>query len=179
MIRLTAHTVDPAFLILRVDRDHNRVIGSFEPARRQDDMGYGIYVMEAGHLDALHAWAKYQNIHVLNEARDKAEPTQPLECGNELDDGTTCCAPYRAGQIPAFCGACGQPAHPVVFHQGEPLIGVKCPTCERLNHGGPKFCTACGTTLPDHHLRAPAIGRTRGEPVALGDAIAELRKARA
>lgn len=176
MIRITQHPKNPDFLLLKVPHDLNSRMGSYGPAQLAPDLGG--YVMAAADIDSFASWARYQNIQVLNEVRSQGERTQPVECGNTVDDGTTCCAPYRASQIPEFCGACGQPAKPVVFHQGEPLIGVKCPTCERLNHGGPRFCTACGTTLPDHHLRAPAIGRTRGEPVALGDAIAELRKTR-
>lgn len=176
MIRITAHPADPAFLVLRIDQDHNSAIGSFQPARRQDDMGVGVYVMEADHIQALKNWARYQSIHLLNEARDKAEPTKALECANIIDEETheVCCAPYPAGRIPRFCGACGQPANPVHYGDDEPDIGVKC-SCGHVNHGGPAYCVRCGAVLPERHLRVPAIPRVKGEPKPLGEAIAELK----
>jgi hypothetical protein len=176
MIRITAHSSDPAFLVIRVDRDHNRVIGTFEPARRQDDLGIGVYVMEADKLDSLKAWARFQNIHLLNEARDRAEPTRPLECGNIIDQETreVCCAPYPASRVPKFCGACGQPAKPVVFAAADVGSGVRCPACERVNHGGPAYCLSCASPLPERHLAAPALARVKGEPRPLGEALHEL-----
>lgn len=179
MIRISSHASDQAVLILRIDQLHNTVIGSFQPARRQDDMGVGVYVMEASSLDSLKAWARYQNIHLLNESRDLAEPTTPLQCGNVTDthDGAfdeICCAPYPSGRIPRYCGACGQTAKPVTFGDDEPTIGVKCPACARVNHGGARFCLACAGRLPDRHLSVSAIPRTKGEPRPLAETIAEL-----
>ena len=176
MIRITAHPHDQAFLVLRVDQRHNPVIGSFQPARRQDDMGVGVYVMEASLVNQLKAWARLRDIHLLNEVRDKAEPTHPIECGNTVDPATreVCCAPYPAGRIPSFCGACGQPAKPVTYGENEPDIGAKCPGCGRVNHGGGRYCVACGSGLPERHLSAPVVNRIKGEPVSLGEAIAAM-----
>ncbi len=182
MIRITAHANDPAFLVLRIDQAHNRVVGSFEPARRQDDMGVGIYVMEADKLPSLKNWARFQDIHILNEVRDKAEPTRALECANVVNTWVVagkevrdyCAAPYPAGRIPKFCGACGQAANPVIHGEASPDIGAKCSACGHAAHGGPKFCPACGAAMPERHLSAPAIRRTKGEPQPLGEVIADV-----
>lgn len=182
MIRISSHANDQGVIILKVDQLHNTVIGSFQPARRQDDMGVGVYVMEIDKLDSLKSWARYQNIHLLDEVRSKAEPTKPLQCGNVLKTWVAegrevreyCCAPYHVTSIPKFCGACGQPANPVTYDADGPDIGAKCTACARVNHGGPAYCLGCGTPLPEHHLSAPALARVKAEPVPLGAAIAEL-----
>lgn len=183
MIRVTAHPKDPAFLVLKIDQDHNQVVGSFQPAHRQDDMGIGVYVMEAEHLPALKTWARYQSIHLLNEVRGPVEPTKPLQCGNVIgswaaEDGRTvyelCLAPLQASFIPKVCGTCGQTPSPEVFEESEPAVGTRCPSCDRLSRGGPRFCPGCGGPMPDHRLKSAAVQVPRGGPVTLGQAVGEL-----
>lgn len=184
MIRISHHPADQAFLLLRIDQLHNSVIGTFQPARRQDDLGVGIYIMETTNLDALKAWARYQDIHLLNEARTPGEPTRPVQCGNTTNTWTgtdgreyhdTCAAPHPAGKIPRYCGACGQPANPVIVAHTEPDTGTRCRDCGHLNHGGPAYCVSCANPLPERHLTAPALPRTHSQPRPLADTINELK----
>jgi hypothetical protein len=182
MIRITPHPKDRDFLLLKVPQDLNDAIGSFAPAQLAVDLRG--YVMEADKLGSLKNWARFHKIPLLDETKAPGEPTQPVQCGNVIEtwtakDGTevreTCCAPYQAGNIPTYCGACGQPANPVIFANNGPDVGVKC-SCGHVNHGGPAYCVRCGAVLPERHLSAPAIARVKGEPRPLGDAIDELRK---
>lgn len=178
MIRITQHPKDHTFLLLKVPQDLNVRMGSYGPAQLAPDL-HG-YVMAADQIGSFQAWARYQGIQVLNEVRDKAEPTKPIECGNrDAVTGEPCCAPYPVGRLPKFCGACGQPAKPVIYEDDEPMIGARCATCGRLNHGGPAYCVACGERLPDRHLRASAIPRVKADPVPLSQAIGELDTTRA
>lgn len=181
MIRITAHPKDPAFLLLKVPQELNSTIGNFGPAQLAVDLRG--YVMERDKLGSLENWARFHSIPLLNEAKAPGEPTQPLQCANVLTtwtepDGTevheVCSAPYQAANIPKFCGACGQPANPVVFSEDAPLVGAKC-TCGRTNHGGAAYCVRCSAPLPERRLSAPAIPRVKAEPVALADALAELK----
>lgn len=181
MIRITRHPRDHAFLLLKVPHDLNAQMGGYGPAQLAPDLGG--YVIAADQLDSLQSWARYQGVRVLNEVRDKAEPTKPLECGNITETWTTndgreihepCCAPYPLGRIPKFCGACGQPANPVTYDASEPSIGVRCAACGRVNQGGPRFCVSCGERLPDRHLSVPAVPRAKSEPKPLGEVIGEL-----
>jgi hypothetical protein len=198
MIKMTTHD-DPAFLILQVDHHHNAVIGTFQPARREDDLGTGVYVMETAHLGSLKAWARHQHIPILDDtSHTKGDPTPALHCGNVVDTFTAvdlrtkdnptrggkpgrtvevlCEAPYPAGRVPKFCPECGQPANPIPLADihGPTGGGAQCPGCGRINHGGGRFCLDCGTGLPDRRLTAPALPRTSGPPRPLGEAIAEL-----
>lgn len=173
MIRVTAHPKDRTFLLLKVPQDLNAAMGTFGPAQLAVDLRG--YVMPRDKLDALVAWARYQGVQMLNEAREAGEQTHPLECGNTLPNGDKCCAPYRAAHIPRFCADCGQPAKPVMFETDEPLVGSKCPGCHRVLAGGPRYCPHCGATMPERHLRAAAIGRVKGEPKPLAAAITEVQ----
>jgi hypothetical protein len=184
MIRITAHPTDKAILFLRVDYEHNDAIGSFAPAHRQSDLGRDVFLMEADKMDALRSWAKYNAVHLLDETRRTGESTKPLECGNviatwEAEDGRLieeqCRAAYTAGRLPKVCGSCGQAANPVIFEESEPIIGVRCEVCSRVNHGGPAYCLECGSPMPSRRLRAPAV-KVSGEPAPLGQAIDELAK---
>lgn len=175
MIRIQAHPKDPGFLVLRIDQMHNGIIGSFQPARRQDDMGVGVYVMEAGHRNALQRWADLRDVHLLDEARTPGAPTRALECGNTVEVtigrdtiAEHCAAPVRAGNIPAFCGACGQQSNPVKFDQDEPAIGTKCSSCSTVTLGGAAYCPRCATPLPERHLHAQRRLRVKGEPTRIG-----------
>jgi hypothetical protein len=180
IVRVTNHPRNDEWLLLKFGPDLNRMIGSFGPAQQALDLGG--YVMHRDQLDALKNWCRYQSVTLLNESRSASEPTQALECANQITVTSkhtethteTCCAPYPTGHIPKFCGACGQPANPVTFQGGEPLVGVKCPSCERINHGGPAYCIACGVPLPEHHLHASALPRVKREPAPIGEVIAEL-----
>lgn len=174
MIRITAHPKDRAFLLLKVPQDLNSAIGHFGPAQLAVDLRG--YVMEADKLGSLRNWAKFHDIPLLDETRVPGEPTRPLECANIIDaeTGEKCCAPHRASHILKFCGACGQPANPIHYGEDAPDVGAKCGGCGRVNQGGGRYCVACGAGLPEHHLRAPKIPRTKGEPVSLGAAVAEL-----
>lgn len=172
MIRITQHPKDKSFLLLKVPQDLNAKMGSFGPAQLARDLGG--YVMAADTLGAFVSWAKFHDVQVLNEVRAVGEPTRPLECGNIAADGGKCCAPHPASRIPQFCGACGQPANPVTFDDGEPMIGVRCGPCGRVNHGGPAYCIGCGTALPEHHLAVSALPRVKAESRALGEVIGEM-----
>lgn len=182
LMRVTNHPRKDEWLVLKFGPDLNTVIHTFGPAQQALDLGG--YVMHHDQLEALGNWCRYQNVTLFDESRSRGEPTQAVECGNvtathPAKDGSgdwddICCAPYPTGRIPKFCGACGQTAKPVTFQGGEPLVGVTCPGCGRVNHGGPAYCIGCATPLPEHHLSAPAIARVKREPVPLGTAIAEL-----
>lgn len=184
MIRITAHPTDPLILFLRVDYEHNDAIGTFAPAHRQSDLGRDVFLMEADKMDALKSWANYNKVHLLDETRRTGESTKPLECGNviatwEAEDGRIiedlCHAPYQAARIPKICGACGQAANPIIFEESEPIIGIRCEVCSRVNQGGPAYCLECGSPLPERRLRAPAV-KVSGEPAPLSEAITELAK---
>jgi hypothetical protein len=180
LMRVTNHPRNDEWLLLKFGPDLNGIIGTFGPAQQALDLGG--YVMHRDQLDALRQWSKYQSVTLFVEARSGAEPTKPVQCGNVVKTWVSngkevrdyCCAPFQAGKIPKFCGACGQAANPVIYGETEPDIGSKCAACARINHGGAAYCLGCGEPLPEHHLSVPAIARVKAEPVALGDAIAEL-----
>jgi hypothetical protein len=183
LMRVTNHPRNDEWLLLKFGPELNNLIGTFGPAQQALDLGG--YVMHRDQLDALRNWCRYQAVTLFLEARSGLEPTQPVECGNTITviakSGATfeetCCAPYPTGRIPKFCGACGQPANPVTFQGGEPLVGVKCPSCERVNHGGPAYCVACGVALPEHHLHASPLRKHLSDPVPVGEVIATLAPA--
>lgn len=175
IVRVTNHPRKDEWLVLKFGPDLNSLIGTFGPAQQALDLGG--YVMHRDNLGALQQWARHNAVQLMVEVRAYGEPTKPVQCGNTIGEPPveeTCCAPYPASRIPKFCGACGQPAMPVTFSAAEAELGVKCPACDRVNQGGGRFCVSCSTALPDRHLRAPVIRRSKGEPKPLGEAIAEL-----
>jgi hypothetical protein len=192
MVRVTRHPKDPAWLLLKTRPEMASMMGTLGPATYANDLH--AYVMHADQMDTLRSWARFNGVPILNEVRDPKDPLQPLECGNVVEwitkDGhdTTeddpnavevrCCAPYRHDNIPRICGACGQPANPIVFEDAEPPIGTRCPDCAKIVRGGAKWCIHCGAKMPHRHLRPPAIvaDRVKGEPrpITVDDMVAAV-----
>jgi hypothetical protein len=182
IMRVTNHPRKDQWLILKFPPQINPLIGSFGPAQQALDLGG--YVMHHDQLDALTNWARYNAVQLLVEIRATGEPTRPVQCGNTTDTWTgtdgreyhdTCAAPYPAGKIPRYCGACGQAANPIIVAHTEPDTGTRCRDCGHLNHGGPAYCVSCANPLPERHLTAPALPRTHGQPRPLADTINELK----
>lgn len=172
MVRVIAHPNDADWLLLKARGDDiHTAFGSFGPAQRTDDG----YVLHRDNMPALKTWARFHDVLVLNEVREQGERTRPVECGNVVawltptgGDATEhdpsavpviCRAPYPFGNLPRFCGACGQPASPVIFEDVEPVTGVRCDGCDRVVRGGAKFCPRCGAVLPawNGERRQPVI----------------------
>lgn len=152
------------------------------------------------------AWAKRHHAFVEDRSapdrpRDDADRPRPrpkpVQCGNVVGwvdgaghdttpdaDGAiplTCDAPYPASRVPDYCGACGQPARPVVFEDVEPITGVRCESCSRVVQGGAKFCPRCGAVMPPLHHGARPVVRDQArleDPMPLGDVMAEWAQGR-